>query len=190
MRGWYGNRQQHALASKGVKSKTKAPTMAQRRKMVLEAKKRGRIDPESIYYDPDVIEEEFTASGYRQVFTEEVSDLLTKIDRHQIDLLDELGALDDMSDLVWTIKDHEGKTFEDRVIDGRHVWDLYEDFYNLKHPFKKGDKVWDKGLQTWFYVTDIDKDGFGYFGYFFNDKDKRITEQSDYLNLRRSHDEW
>jgi len=61
-KGWYGQRQRHCLASKGVRSLSRDKRVEQ----IREARLMGRKDPESIFYDPNIIEEEFEASGMKK----------------------------------------------------------------------------------------------------------------------------
>lgn len=199
-KGWYGNRQQHSMASKGVRTSASC----QRKQTIKDARRMGRGDPQSLFYDPNVINEEFEASGVGRVFDTDTSRMLGELSSNQEDysyerdkLLDTIIKLEDKHHFLQYTKDIKGKYYRDYFLEDDvgiqrgnvFIHELYENFYNLKHPFKKGDEVWDEDKQTWFYINHQVNE-YSYSGHYYDQNDNSMKSGvSWYDTLRRSNDE-
>ena len=118
MKGWYGNKQAHLLASKGIKTNG-----AYGKKWESDRNERinwkiSKLDPTSIYYDPDFdpeyLDEEFEAHG----FTKEQVQYLARLEKY--------AHKYDIDIFVGKINGNEKDTFRITYNGKEVIFDLYE----------------------------------------------------------------
>lgn len=137
MKGWYGDRYAHGLASKGIRLKN--------------IRACGNKKEHSVLFDPEVIKLTNEINNLRDDILEDNVELDTKIL--------ELSRLLGINPYDWRNEEFGEHIFDSmRTWTGEHPYEIMMNYYNLAYPFKKFDNVWDRDLQTWVHITRINPD--------------------------------
>ena len=157
-KGWYGQRQRHSMASKGIKSGNM---------------KSCENKDHSILFSKNTIE-----------LSNKIADLQEKYWEASDEL--ESAIRSEAFKIFHNPRDEFDNYFIDNIkkYDNEHPYEVIMNYYNISNPFHKGDKVWDKDLQTWFHVV-RNVNGYKYIGYYFNEHGKKINYETSYRTLRR-----
>ena len=81
--------------------------------------------------------------------------------------------------------DPNGQDFEDLLVMHKYtVQELFNMFYNIKYPPRKGEKIWDNNYKTWIHITK-NVDEYYYDGYIFDEKGIKRNVDSTYYHVER-----